>query len=140
MISPALFQKPLRRLAFSLAAFLLATSALAQWNLFGRTENLRIYLDQGSIRRQGDLAQMWQLYDYTSAQWVGTQQVVLSFKNLVEYDCSSLRARIVAGAAYTEQMGAGRLVTSEAKPDAEWSALPPGGTGESTWKIACGKD
>jgi hypothetical protein len=140
MIFPATFQKPLRRTALGLVAFLMATSAFAQWSLLGRTENLRIYLDQGSIRRQGNLAQMWQLYDYTSAQWVGTQQVVLSFKNLVEYDCTSLRARIIAGAAYTEQMGAGKLVTSETIPDAEWNVLPPGGTGESTWKIACGKN
>lgn len=131
---------PLKRMVFGGVALLVAGSALAQWNLFGRTENLRIYLDQGSIRRQGDSAQMWQLYDYTSAQWVGTQQVVLSFKNLVEYDCSALRARIIAGAAYSEQMGSGRMVSSETRPDAEWTVIPPGGTGENTWKIACGRN
>jgi hypothetical protein len=140
MISSAISRKPLLRAAFGLVWFLLNASAFAQWNLLGRTENLRVYLDQGSISRQGNVAQMWQLYDYTSAQWVGTQQVVLSFKNLVEYDCTSLRARIIAGAAYTEQMGAGKLVISESTPDAEWNVLPPGGTGENTWKIACGKN
>jgi hypothetical protein len=132
--------KRLKRMILGCATLLLAGSALAQWSLFGRTENLRIYLDPGSIRRQGDIAQMWQLYDYTSAQWVGAQHVVLSLKHLVEYDCSVLRARIIAGAAYSEQMGSGRVVSSETLPDAEWSALPPGGTGESTWKIACDKN
>ncbi len=126
-------------LALALLCITASGSAQAQWNLFGRTENLRIYLDQGSIRREGDIAQMWQLYDYTTAQWVGAQHVVMSIKHLVEYDCSEMRARIIAGAAYSEQMAAGRMLSSENMPAAEWNAIPPGGTGETTWKIACGK-
>lgn len=127
-------------LVLSLAAALSSGNVLAEWSLFGRTENLRIYFDQGSIQRQGDVAQMWQLYDYTTAQWVDTQKVFQSIRHLVEYDCNAMRARIVAGAAFTEQMGSGRVVSSETLPDAEWGAIPPGGTGEATWRIACGKN
>ena len=127
------------RIILFLATLLLSGSVFAQWNLFGRTEALRIYLDQSSIRRQADIAQMWQLYDYTTAQWVGAQHVVMSIKHLVEYDCVVMRARIVAGAAFSEQMGSGRMVSSENMPNAEWNSIPPGGTGETTWKIACGK-
>jgi len=127
------------RIILFLATLLLSGSVFAQWNLFGRTEALSIYLDQGSIQRQGEVAQMWQLYDYTTAQWVGTQHVVMSIKHLVEYDCSTMRVRIIAGAAFSEQMGSGRTVSSENMPNAEWNSIPPGGTGETTWKIACGK-
>lgn len=133
-------RNPMSRLLLLLSTLVLSSSALAQWSLLGRNENLRVYLDQTSIQRNGDIAQMWQLYDYTTAQWVGTQTVVMSVRNLVEYDCRNSRSRTIAGAAYSEQMGGGRVVMSENAANAEWVPIPPGGTAEQTLKVACGNN
>ena len=62
-------RKPLRPLLLAFSAFLFAGSAAAEWIQLGRTENFRIYLEQKQILRKGDRAQIWQLMDFTAAQW-----------------------------------------------------------------------
>ena len=45
--------------------------AQSQWVMVGRNAELRLFVDRGNIVREGDIATMQQLVDYTSAQWVG---------------------------------------------------------------------
>ena len=79
--------KNIRQASFALAALLLAGSALAEWIPLGRSNNFRAYLDPISIQRNGDLAQIWQLMDFTTARWMDEKTVIGSIKNLIEYDC-----------------------------------------------------
>jgi len=109
----------------------------SEWISLGRTENFRAYLDQRSVQRDGDLVRVFQLTDFATAQWVDERTVVGSIRSLVEYDCSQPRARTLSLEAYSEQMGEGRLVASEQKPDADWNGVAPGGIGENTRKLIC---
>ena len=137
------------RRALLLAVLLLPLAALAQktdganpeWIGLGRNENFRAYLDQRSVQRNGDLVRVYQLTDFATAQWADERTVVGSIRALVEYDCARARARTrtLALEAYSEQMGEGRLVANEQKPDAEWEAIAPGGTGENVRRLVCGK-
>jgi hypothetical protein len=111
----------------------------SEWLALGRNENFHAYLDQRSVQRNGDLARVYQLTDFTSAQWVDERTVIGSIKALVEYDCARSRSRTLVFEAYSEQMGEGRLVASEQKPDAEWENIAPGGTVENVWRMVCGK-
>jgi hypothetical protein len=111
----------------------------AEWIALGRNENFRAYMDQRSVRKNGDLAQVYQLTDFVTAQWVDGGTVIGSIRALVEYDCTRSRTRTLALEAYSEQMGEGRLVASERNPDAEWEDTAPSGTGESVWQLVCGK-
>lgn len=129
----------MKKTAFALTVIFLASTVQAQWTQLGRNENLRLFVDQTAIQRNGDIAQMWQLYDYITAQWAGAQ-VIYSVKNLVEYDCAGKRTRILGGSAYGEHMGQGKVIASESAPNAEWSPIPAGGTAENTWSIACDKN
>lgn len=129
----------LKRATLGVLALLLSSGAFAQWSLLGRNENLRIYLADSEIRRNGDIAQMWQMYDYVIAQWIGNR-VIYSVRNLVEYDCAGKRSRTIAGAAYSEQMGRGTVVASEEAGNAEWAEVPAGGSQETMWQVACGKN
>lgn len=126
----------MKRFLLCLPLAILAPAAAAQWDMLGRNENLRLYIDRAVVQRQGDVATVWQMIDYTSAQWVGAS-VVMSVRHLVEYDCKARRARTVGMIAYSEQLGGGREVFSERLPEAEWSPVPEASTGESLWKIAC---
>lgn len=125
------------RLLRCLPLVLFCHAASAQWEMLGRNEDLRLFVDRGTVQRDGDVATLWQLVDYTSAQWVGAM-TVMSVHQRVEYDCAARRTRTVAGAAYSEQMGRGRQVFTEQVANPEWVAVPAGGTGEALWKIACG--
>ena len=135
------------RLAFLAVAMLLpalfgrglSAAENAEWVALGRNENLRAYMDQRSVQRKGDLARVYQLTDFVTAQWVDGRTVVGSIRALVEYDCARPRARTLALEAYSEQMGEGRLVANEQNPDAEWEASAPGGSGERVWRLVCGK-
>jgi hypothetical protein len=133
------FSKALRRTLAALLPLLVAAPALAQWMPLGRNEDFRIYLDPKLIRSNGDLTQIWQLMDFTAAQWTDAQTVVGSIKTLIEYDCAAMRSRTLAGEAYSEQMGDGRKVASEHRPDAQWESVEPGTTSDKVRQIACAK-
>lgn len=123
----------------ALLAVLLCATAQAQWMMLGRNEDFRIYLDPQLIRKDGDLAQLWQLMDFTVAQWTDAQTVVWSIKTLIEYDCTAMRSRTLAGEAYSEQMGGGRMMGSEQVADAPWESVDPGSTRDKVRQIACAK-
>ena len=135
------------RRALLLAVLLVPLAAFAQkldgangeWVGLGRNENFRAYLDQRSVQRNGDLVRVYQLTDFATAQWADERTVVGSIRALVEYDCARARTRTLALEAYSEQMGEGRLVANEQKPDAKWEAIAPGGTGENVRRLVCGK-
>jgi len=127
------------RILFLHAAFLLTGSAQAEWFQLGRTENFRVYLDQSSLRRNGDFVQSVQLMDFTTAQWVDERHVVGSLKSVVEYDCTQPRARTLTLEATSEQMGEGRVVSFDKIDNPQWETLPAKSTAESTWKLICRK-
>lgn len=104
--------------------------------MLGRNEDLRLYIDRTPVQRQGDIATVWQMLDYTSAQWIGAS-VVMSVRHLVEYDCKAKRARTIGLVAHSEEFARGRQVLAEEKRDAEWVDISVGSTGENLWKIAC---
>ena len=138
MNRPDLFLKLLRRALLWLAV-LLTGSAQAEWMALGRSDNFRVYLDQQLIKRNGDFSQLWQLMDFTVAQWADAQTVVWSIKTLIEYDCTAMRSRTLAGEAYSEQMGGGRMIASEPVSGAPWEAVEPGTTSDKIRQIACAK-
>jgi len=139
MNKPFCFSKAPQCVLLVLTTLLFAGAARAEWIQFGRTTDFRIYLDQRLISKNGDYAQMWQLMDFTVAQWADAQTAVGSIKTLVEYDCAQPRSRALLGEAYTEQMGAGRLVSSERVAEPQWEAIEVGSNPDKMQKIACGK-
>ena len=138
MNKPESFRKTSPRLLFALLVFFLAGTAQAEWIQFGRTDEFRIYVDQRLIKKNGDSAQMWQLMDFTVAQWADAKTPVGSIKNLIEYDCTQPRLRPLAGEAFTEQMGEGRIVADERVPNPQWESIEPDSTPEKMRKLACG--
>lgn len=139
MNTPPRFSKSRWQTLAVLLAVILAAPVQAQWMVLGRNEDFRIYLDPKLIRKMADLTQIWQLMDFTAAQWTDAQTVVRSIKTLIEYDCPTMRSRTLAGEAYSEQMGDGRKVASEQRPDAQWESVEPGTTSDKVRQIACAK-
>lgn len=131
--------KRARRILFVLAAVLAAASVQAEWVSLGRSDDIRFYLDQKSIRMNGDFAQILQLMDFTTSQWVDAQTVVGSLKMVIEYDCSKPRLRALTSEAFSEQMADGRLVSKEQFPDPQWEAVEPGTPPGKIRQIACAK-
>ena len=140
MNRPANFKILVQLVLLVSGAFLHVGAAQAGWNTIGRTDIFRVYLDPKLIQKNGDFVQVWQLTDYTVAQWADARTAVGSIKHLIEFECSKHRFRLLSGAAFSEQMEAGSLVATEKVSNPEWLTVEPGSTAEKVEQVACGKE
>jgi len=124
-----------------LMIFLLLSSGHvhAEWVLVSGDDGagLAVYVDPATIRRNGNLAKMWQLYDYKTVQTVAGDSL-LSMKRFNEYDCVEERTRMLGYTWFSGNMGSGNVVysTSEQQP---WEPAVPRSINRSLWKVACNK-
>src|SRR5664279_5030506 len=99
---------------FALVLAVISASATAEvWIDTGRTDDYIAYADPSSIRRDGDIAKMWSLFDYKNAQQVAPGKMFQSSKRQVEYDCKQGRSRALAAISYTGHEGKGETIASE---------------------------
>lgn len=126
---------------FSLLALLLlfVESAYAEWTIVSRNDEKRfvIYANPDSIRRNGDLVNMWELWDY-ALEHTYFDHPYLSLKRQAEYDCKGKRARKLSVTTYTGNMGNGTLGFHSNKEEA-WTPVAPGTINEDLWEYACSK-
>lgn len=129
-------------LAFWLLIALLALSnepVHAAWELVSGddTAKLTVYVDRDTIQRKGNLAKMWQLYDYKTVQNVAGDSL-LSIQRHNEYDCASERTRMLAYTWFSSNMGKGRVVY-KTTDEQQWEPVVPRSINQALWKVACGK-
>jgi hypothetical protein len=114
--------------------------AALQWVLLGTSAangGMDVYVARAAIRRSGDSAQMWDLWDFKTAH-VFEGKPFLSARNQYEYDCAGARRRMLSTLGFSGQMGQGAVVGSGHSTLA-WEPVPPGGPIRDYWKIACTK-
>ena len=113
--------------------------AYAEWVLVSGDDEagLKVYVDTATLRRNGNLAKMWQLYDYKTVQTVAGDSL-LSMKRFNEYDCTEERTRMLGYTWFSSNMGNGNVVysTTEQLP---WEPVVPRTINRTLWKVACEK-
>ena len=133
-------------LAFILGFWVLITllilgsgAAYAGWVLTSGDDGagLTVYVDPDSIRRNKNLAKMWQLYDYKSVQTVAGDSL-LSIKRFNEYDCTEERTRMLGYTWFLGNMGLGKVVYSTTE-QLQWEPVAPRSINHTLWKVACNK-
>lgn len=113
--------------------------AYAEWLWASANDltGLTIYIDPDTIRRNGDLVTLWQLYDYKALQTVAGNSF-LSSKAQRQFDCRNQRTKLLAFTHFTGNMGSGNRVISDTD-EAEWKSVAPGSVGHVLWRFACSK-
>ena len=99
-----------------------------------------VYVDQETIHRNGDVVDMWTMYDYKSVQRAGKDQY-LSRKVQNEFNCRQEVRRMLSVAEFSGNMGKGKIVYEKGSllsADPRWTRVQPG-VGETLLKLACGK-
>ena len=140
---------PKQRLACRLGFWLLLTIMMlgsgpvyAEWVLTSGDDEvgLKVYVDPESIRRKGNLAKMWQLYDYKTVQTVAGDSL-LSIKRYNEFDCTEERIRMLAYTWFSGNMATGKVVysTPSTPEEQQWEPVVPRTINRSLWKVACDK-
>ena len=112
-----------------------SSSAMAEWVSVGSNENTMIYVDQATVKRTGNMATMWHLTDFNSAQ-KDMGEKYLSTKDQNEYDCKEMRWRRRAASQHSKNMGGGKVVYSDTYTT-RWKPVPPDSGVEILWKFAC---
>ena len=114
-------------------------TAAAKWALRGTLSDyggVDIYSDPVTLRRSGNVARMWEMWDFKAMQVVA-QKRVMSLKNLMEFDCGGSRRWMISTTGYSEHLGRGRVVASGDLANS-WEPVT-GGYPETLWKSACGR-
>jgi hypothetical protein len=119
---------------FSVA--LAKTAAAPKWAVFESMPEGVIYVDPGSITKQGNFADMWVLIDYKQPQDDRTGKQIKSDKLHYRYDCAGRQFSIVTSSAYAGAMGTGAVIDVNADP--QLNPVPPGTTADQMLKRACG--
>jgi len=115
-------------------------AASAAWERVGAADDgMVVYADPATIQTAGDSVKMHALLDYKTAEKDATGKPYLSAKLLQEYDCKAERGRTRYFSFHDGQMGAGKLVYSEMRAEAEWRPANRAIIGETLWKFACAK-
>ena len=98
-----------------------------------------VYIDSESIRRRGDIAEMWVLYDSKTAQ-PAVGKTYLSRKVQNEYNCKQDVKRMVRVIEYSGNMATGTVIhmSSALFSPTEWKPVRSG-LGETLLKAACGE-
>jgi len=111
----------------------------AEWLLVSGDDaaGLAVYIDTATIRQNGKLAKMWQLYDYKTVQRVAGDSL-LSFKRFNEYDCNGERTRMLGYTWFSGNMGNGQVVYSTTEVQ-QWEPVVSRSINHTLWKVACSK-
>lgn len=115
-----------------------STSAAAAWFDIGSDKTTTVYADPATIRREGNIAQMWHLLDFKTARIApGPKRYrYLSSKSHNEYDCDVQLTRVLLRSWYSGHMGKGYVVYRSHK-HGRWEPVPPESAAELLWRTAC---
>lgn len=122
----------MRRVILMLLA-IVSGNALAEWREVGvdASQQTTTYADPSTIRKAGNMVQMWHLFDLKK-----TTETYMSLKVQSEYDCIQKRSRSLYTSAHKENMGNGEVVGIESDPG-DWRPIPLGSPKEYLFYIAC---
>ena len=113
---------------------LVTGSAWAEWVKVSKGD-MATYIDQDTIRQDGNLRKVWELRDFKQRDKDGS----MSVRTRSEYDCKGERYRFLSASEHSEPMAGGVTLRRSQYNDDEWQHVPPGSVGDIVMKIVCAK-
>lgn len=125
------------RIVCALATLMCGAAARAEvWMEAGRSDDYVAYGDPSSVKRDGDVARMWSMFDYKTPQTGIPGKTFLSTRRQFEYDCRLGKARILTASAYAANQAKGPpLVTETATRN--WQTVAAESVDDALLKFAC---
>ena len=110
-------------------------SAWAEWKEISESDSATYYMDPSTIRKEGNLRKVWEIYDLKTREKDGT----MSIRTRMEYDCKNERSRILASSEHSERMAKGTTTFTRSGEPTGWREIPPGSAIDFVLKIVCAK-
>ena len=115
----------------------LSTNAAAEWIRVGENNRSVAYVDS-AVRRTGDVATYWVMYDYKFIQESPRSgKKYLSEKAQYQTECQAERNRAVFFTWHSEQMGNGTVVYTGNKATKWEPTSSPGSLAKAFWSFVC---
>ena len=125
-------------LAASLLVLLAPLSAQAEWKKVTTTDSGIIYVDDGTIKRNGPIRSFWSLLDYRTPQKAQRGAFFVSTRTHIEMDCRKEMVHILQFSMHSGPMLTGEIVDSQGVMR-EWQTIPPDTPLVALYKFICGK-
>lgn len=109
--------------------------AMAHWIEVGHSDQAKVYVDRSTIKREGKLVRMTDLYDYHDTQEINELKF-RSSRNRHEYNCSNRSRRLLGFKWFSQNMGKGEVVLRDASRR-DWDPNAPVHFGEKLLEVAC---
>ena len=123
--------------------FLSTVPAYAEWVAVEKDYLLpglqTVYVDPGTILREGNLVTMWQLIDFKTMQGNRSPGRFLSTKTHKQIDCAEKRRRVLAFTEFSRRMGTGIAANGYVDKN-NWLPVEPESINHALWEVACGKE
>jgi hypothetical protein len=127
----------MKKLLIASTLSLLAMSAHAEWTLTGGNEVASVYIDKASIKKEGDVATGWTLFDLKKATVINNK-AAFSFVVKTQINCKNETSSVLSSISYEKNMQEGNVIyTDNTKSNA--SPIPPGTSDFNFYKIICEK-
>ncbi len=98
--------------------------------------NATIYIDSETISRNGELVELWFLFDYKRRRRLDNGEYYLSMKRHYQYNCASEYSRLLATTFFLSNMGKGHVLDHFFKED-HGRPVPADGLGRTMMESAC---
>lgn len=125
-------------LGIVLLALLTSQPAHAEWQKITTTDSGIIYIDDGTIKRNGPIRSFWSLLDYRTPQKAQRGAYFVSTRTHMEMDCRKEMVHILQFSMHSGPMLTGEIVDSQGVMR-EWQTIPPDTPLVSLLKFVCGK-
>jgi hypothetical protein len=117
----------------------LYASAADSWQKLSELEEETIFVNHNSIKRNGQYAKAWVMFDYNKPNQTSGKQYK-SYKKLSYYDCEKSKVGVASGFYYVGNKGAGKLVNSFDTDRPFFRNIPPGSLAEKIKTFVCSYD
>ena len=114
------------------------SAAADVWFEIGVNEKFTAYADPATIKKEGNITRMWNMFDYKAPQVTETGKKYLSVKLHYEYDCKDKRARGLAATSFAEHQAKGEKI-ADSNMSLPVRAVAPGSEDEMLLNYACSK-
>jgi len=114
------------------------TIAHAEWQKVTTTDSGIIYVDDGTIKRNGSIRSFWSLLDYRTPQKAQRGAFYVSTRTHMEMDCRKEMVHILQFSMHSGPMLTGEIIDSQGVMR-EWQTIPPDTPLVTLFKFVCGK-
>jgi len=133
------FMKIFFKLSAILTLFLASSIASAEWTLVANADSIESYIDQATLRRNGNSTKIWVLNNYTEKQ-VYEGKAFLSGTSQFEFNCKTEKFRTLSFQLYAGPMQSGKTIFDSGRNVDSWDPIVPGTAGAIIAEIICKKN